>query len=60
MERWLLWARSVCEEKYQYLKQQLFVEGHWKVIKRDFIYGFFRSRLDLVVYILMTKVISHQ
>ena len=38
----------------------MFVEGHWKVIKRDFLYKFFRPCLDLVVYILMTKVISHQ
>ena len=38
----------------------MFVEGHWKVIKRDFLYKFFRSRLDLVVYTLLTKVIPHQ
>jgi len=38
----------------------MFVEGHWKVIKRDFLYKFFRPCLDLVIYILMTKVIVHQ
>ena len=38
----------------------MFVEGHWKVIKRDFLYKFFRPRLDLVVYVLLTKVILHQ
>ncbi|CAG8797953.1 15089_t:CDS:2, partial [Gigaspora rosea] len=37
-----------------------FDEGHWKVIKRDFLYNFFHPRLDLVVYIIMTKVITHQ
>ena len=49
-KRWLLWARSVCEEKMSILKITIFVEGYWKVIKRDFLYKFFRPRLDLVVY----------
>ena len=38
----------------------MFVEGHWKVLKRDFLYKFFRPRLDLVVFIIMEQVISHQ
>ena len=38
----------------------MFVEGHWKVIKRDFLYKFFQPRLDLVIYILMEKVVIHQ
>jgi hypothetical protein len=59
-KRWPLWARSVCEEKVSILKTTMFIEGHWKVIKRDFLYKFFRPRLDLVVYILLTKVIPHQ
>ena len=59
-KRWPLWARSVCEEKISILKTTMFVERHWKVIKRDFLYKFFRPRLDLVVYILLTKVIPHQ
>jgi hypothetical protein len=59
-KRWPLWARSVYEEKISILKTTMFVEGHWKVIKRDFLYKFFRPRLDLVVFILTTKVIAHQ
>jgi hypothetical protein len=59
-QRWVLWARSACEDKMSVLKTTMFVEGHWKVIKRDFLYKFFRPRLDLVLYILMTKVVTHQ
>ncbi|RHZ75509.1 hypothetical protein Glove_213g137 [Diversispora epigaea] len=35
-------------------------KAYWKVLKRDFLYKFFRPRLDLVVFIIMEKVISHQ
>ena len=59
-KRWPLWARSVHKEKISILKTTMFVEGHWKVIKRDFLYKFFKPRLDLVVFTLMTKVIVHQ
>jgi hypothetical protein len=59
-KRWPLWARSVYEEKISILKTTMFVEGHWKVIKRDFLYKFFQPCLDLVVYVLLTKVIPHQ
>jgi hypothetical protein len=34
-------------------------ESHWKVIKRDYLPKFFRPRLDLVVYILLTRLIPH-
>ena len=37
----------------------MFVEVHWKVIKCDFLYKFFRSRLDLVVFVIMKQVIPH-
>jgi hypothetical protein len=59
-QRWLLWARSACENKLSILKTTMFIEGHWKVIKRDFLYKFFRPRLDLVVYIIISKVMTHQ
>ncbi|CAG8608060.1 25140_t:CDS:2 [Gigaspora margarita] len=49
-QQWPLWARY--ENKISILKTTMFVEGHWKVIKRYFPYKFFRPRLDLVVYIL--------
>src|SRR3954453_4105531 len=59
-KRWPLWARSAYDEKISILKTTMFIEGHWKVIKRDFLYKFFRPRLDLVVYIIISKVMTHQ
>ena len=35
----------------------MFIEGHWKIIKHDFLYKFFCLRLDLVIYTLLKKVI---
>jgi hypothetical protein len=58
-EHWILWARSA-SNSISILKTTMFVEGHWKVIKRDFLYKFFRPRLDLVTYILVTRVVPHQ
>ena len=58
--RWHLWAQSACTDKIPIIKTTMFIEGHWKMIKRDFLYKFFRPRLDLLVFILTTKVIKHQ
>ena len=39
----------------------MFVEGHyWKVLKRDFLYKFFRPRLDFLTYIILEKLIPLQ
>ena len=40
-DRWLLWARAAHHE-LSILKMTMFVEGHWKVLKRNFLYKFFR------------------
>ena len=58
-ERWKLWLRAGCCDKISILKTNMFVEAHWKVLKRDFLYKFFRPRLDLVVYVIMEQVIPH-
>ena len=58
--RWSLWACSPCEGMISVLKTTMFVEGHWKTLKRDFLYKFFRPRMDLVAYILMKQVVVHQ
>jgi hypothetical protein len=60
LERWILWFRAGCDNKISILKTNMFVEAHWKVLKRDFLYKFFRPRLDLVVFIIMEQVIPHQ
>jgi hypothetical protein len=58
--RWYLWMRAGYDSKISVLKTTMFVEAHWKVLKRDFLYKFFRPRLDLVIYIINKKVIVHQ
>lgn len=55
-ERWILWMRAGCENKISVLKTTMIMESHWKVLKRDFLYKFFRPRLDLVVFIITKKV----
>ena len=57
-ERWILWLRASCDDKLSIFKTNMFVEAHWKVLKRDFLYKFFRSQLDLVVFIIMKQGIS--
>ncbi len=32
-ERWILWLRAGCDNKISILKTNMFVEGHWKVLK---------------------------
>jgi hypothetical protein len=57
--RWELWARST-HENISILKTTMFIEGHWKALKRDFLYKFFRPHLDLVTYIILLKMIPLQ
>ena len=38
----------------------MFIEGHWKALKRDFLYKFFRPCLDFVTYINLLKMIPLQ
>ncbi|CAB4392902.1 unnamed protein product [Rhizophagus irregularis] len=58
-DRWFLWFRAGCSNKLSIMKTNMFVEAHWKVLKRDFLYKFFRPRLDLVVFIIMKQVVPH-
>ncbi|PKC16183.1 hypothetical protein RhiirA5_493960 [Rhizophagus irregularis] len=56
---WNLWARSAFNT-LSILKTTMIVEGHWKVLKRDYLYKFFRPRLDLLVYTLLEKLLPLQ
>ena len=56
---WILWARSVTPEEICIYKTTMLTESHWKVIKRDYLPKFFRPRLDLVAYIIVTRLIPH-
>jgi hypothetical protein len=37
----------------------MLIESHWKVIKRDFLPKFFRPRIDLLIYIIISRLIPH-
>ncbi|KAF7349473.1 SWIM-type domain-containing protein [Mycena sanguinolenta] len=53
--RWELWARSE-HPQIPRLKTTMMVESHWRRIKRDFLHHFHKPRLDLLVWILVTKL----
>ncbi|KAF7426653.1 hypothetical protein PC9H_009022 [Pleurotus ostreatus] len=53
--RWELWAR--CEyERIPRLKTTMILESHWRRIKKDFLHHFHKPRVDLLVWILVTKM----
>lgn len=59
-DRWILWTRSACNI-LSILKTTMFIEGHWKALKRqDFLYKFFHLCLDLLTYIILEKLIPLQ
>ena len=37
----------------------MLMESHWKVVKCDYLPKFFRPRLDLVTYIIISRLIPH-
>ena len=55
--QWELWARSANAVEIPVLKTTMVVESHWRRIKHDFLHRFNRPRVDLVVWILVTRVI---
>ncbi|CAG8751960.1 2910_t:CDS:2, partial [Gigaspora margarita] len=58
-ELWILWAHCAYD-KICIFRTTMLCESHWKVIKRDFLPKFFRPRLDLLTYIMITRLIPHQ
>ncbi|KAJ3985287.1 hypothetical protein F5890DRAFT_1409822 [Lentinula detonsa] len=53
--RWELWARSV-DNGIAILKTTMMVEAHWRRIKHDFLHHFHSPRIDLLAWILITKL----
>ncbi|RIA86925.1 hypothetical protein C1645_828521 [Glomus cerebriforme] len=37
-------------------KTTMFIESHWRILKRDYLYKFARPRLDLLCYVIVCKV----
>ncbi|KAL0564139.1 hypothetical protein V5O48_017915 [Marasmius crinis-equi] len=54
-ERWKLWARSVVPEIPR-LNTTMIMESHWRHIKHDFLHHFSKPRIDLLAWILITKL----
>ena len=56
---WILWARAATPDKICVFKTTMLMESHWKVIKRNYLPRFFRLCLDLVTFIIITRLIPH-
>ncbi|KAH6869451.1 hypothetical protein BKA70DRAFT_1131754 [Coprinopsis sp. MPI-PUGE-AT-0042] len=54
-EMWKLWARSTSELLTR-LRTTMNVENHWRQLKHRFLKDYARPRLDLLVWILISKV----
>ncbi|CAD7067123.1 unnamed protein product, partial [Tilletia caries] len=55
-KEWKLWARGA-NESIPILKSTMVTESHWRVIKHDYLHRFARPRIDLVTFILQTRVL---
>jgi hypothetical protein len=56
-DQWRLWARSVNEKEIPILKTTMIVESHWRKIKHDYLHRFNRPRIDLVIWVLLSRLI---
>ncbi|KAH8985839.1 hypothetical protein EDB86DRAFT_2832928 [Lactarius hatsudake] len=54
--RWELWARSGEPREIPRLKTTMFVEGHWRRVKEDYLQHFSLPRVDLLAWVLVTKL----
>jgi hypothetical protein len=56
---WVLWAHSAVATEICIFRTTMLMESHWKVVKRDYLPKFFRPCLDLVIYIIVSRLIPH-
>ena len=64
-ENWYSWSHFIhwarCTSPNIIIhKTTMFIESHWRILKRDHLYKFTRPRLDLLCYIIISKVIPRQ
>lgn len=52
---WKLWARSAFEE-IPHLRTTMIVESHWRKIKHQYLHAFSCPRVDLLVWVLITRL----
>jgi hypothetical protein len=57
--QWAIWARSMNESEIPVLKTTMIVESHWRKIKHDYLHRFNRPRIDLVVWVLLSRAIPN-
>lgn len=57
--QWELWARSANGREIPILKTTMIVESHWRKIKHDYLHRFNRPRIDLVIWVLISRVIPN-
>lgn len=55
--QWAQWARAANEHEIPVLKTTMIVESHWRRLKHDYLHRFNRPRVDLVLWILLSRVL---
>ncbi|KAJ5582182.1 ATP-dependent DNA helicase PIF1 [Penicillium sp. DV-2018c] len=55
--QWELWARAASHREVPVVKTTMMVESHWRTLKHDYLHRFNRPRVDLVVWILISRAI---
>ena len=56
-DQWSRWARSANPTDIPVLKTTMIVESHWRLLKHDFLHRFNRPRIDLVLWILISRLV---
>ena len=56
-KQWELWARSADPKHIPTVKTTMIAESHWRTLKHDYLHRFNRPRVDLIVFILITRVL---
>ena len=57
LDQWVLWGRSVNPGQIPILKTTMILESHWTKLKHQYLHNFNRPRIDLVSWILTSRVI---
>ncbi|KID82058.1 hypothetical protein MGU_10628 [Metarhizium guizhouense ARSEF 977] len=56
-DQWKLWARATDPAEIPTVKTTMIVESHWRTLKHDYLHRFNRPRVDLVVWVLTSRVL---
>jgi hypothetical protein len=56
-DQWKLWARAADPAEIPVVKTTMIVESHWRTLQHDYLHRFNRPRVDLVVWVLTSRVL---